>query len=58
MTMAIEMIYGTAFVMLYCTPAIVAFCRAKPSRFGIAIFNLLAGWTMIGWIAAFIWASV
>jgi hypothetical protein len=58
MTTAIEMIYGTAFVTLYFTPSIVAFYRAKPSRFGIAFFNLLAGWTVIGWIAAFIWACV
>lgn len=58
MTTAIEMIYGTAFVMLYVTPSIVAFYRAKPSRFGIAFLNLIAGWTMIGWIAAFIWACV
>ena len=58
MTTAIEMIYGTAFVTLYFTPSIVAFYRAKPSRFGIAFLNLIAGWTMIGWIAAFIWACV
>jgi hypothetical protein len=36
MTTAIEMIYGTAFVTLYFIPSIVAFYRAKPSRFGIA----------------------
>jgi hypothetical protein len=58
MNTAIEMIYGTAFLTLYCAPSIVAFCRAKPARFGIAFFNLLAGWTVIGWIAAFIWACV
>jgi hypothetical protein len=58
MTTAIEIIYGTAFVTLYFTPSIVAFYRAKPSRLGITFFNLLAGWTVIGWIAAFIWACV
>jgi hypothetical protein len=58
MTGVVEMIYFTAFVMLYFTPSIVAFYRAKPSRFGIAFLNLIAGWTMIGWIAAFIWACV
>jgi hypothetical protein len=45
-------------VTLCFTPSIVAFYRAKPSRFGIALFNLLVGWTVIGWIAAFIWACV
>jgi len=58
MNTAIEMIYGTAFVTLYCTPSIVAFYRAKPARLGIAFLNLLAGWTVIGWMAAFIWACV
>ena len=58
MTTVIEAIYGTAFLALYVTPSIVAFYRAKPSRFGIAVFNLLAGWTVIGWIAALIWACV
>jgi hypothetical protein len=58
MATTIELIYGTAFVTLYFTPSIVAFCRAKSSRFGIAFLNLLAGWTVIGWIAAFIWACV
>jgi hypothetical protein len=58
MTTVIEMIYGAAFVALYFTPSIVAFYRAKPSRFGIAFLNLVAGWTVIGWLAAFIWACV
>ena len=58
MTTAIEIIYGVAFLSLYFTPSIVAFYRTKPLRFGIAFFNLLAGWTVIGWMAAFIWACV
>ena len=47
MPSVVEMIYFTAFVTLYFTPAIVAFYRAKPSRLGIAFLNLIAGWTMI-----------
>ena len=58
MTTVIEMIYGAAFVALYFTPSIVAFYRAKPSRFGIAFLNLVAGWTVIGWLAAFLLACV
>lgn len=58
MTTVIELIYGTAFVALYFTPSIVALYRVKPSRFGISLLNLLAGWTVIGWLAAFIWACV
>ena len=58
MTGVVELIYFTAFVTLYFTPSIVAFYREKPSRFGIAFLNLIAGWTMIGWVAAFIWACL
>ena len=54
----VHVIYVTAFVTLYFTPAIIAFYRAKPSRLRIAFLNLLTGWTILGWLAAFIWACV
>jgi T4 superinfection immunity protein len=41
---------------LYLGPALVAFLRHHPSRLGIAVLNLLLGWTFIGWIAALVWA--
>jgi hypothetical protein len=43
---------------LYFVPAIIAGCRN--SKNGTAIFwlNFLTGWSLIGWIAAFIWACV
>jgi hypothetical protein len=43
-------------VCTYMLPAIVAGCRPHPSRLGVLVLNLVAGWTLIGWIAAFIWA--
>lgn len=54
----VHVVYITAFGALYFTPSIIAFYRAKPSRFSIALLNLLTGWTTIGWLAAFIWACV
>ena len=57
-SVVVHVIYITAFVMLYFTPSIIAFYRAKPSRLGIACLNLLTGWTTIGWLAAFVWACV
>jgi Superinfection immunity protein len=57
-SVVVHVVYFTAFVTLYFSPSIVAFYRAKPSRFSIAFLNLLTGWTMIGWVAAFIWACV
>jgi len=41
---------------LYFAPALVAALRHHPSRLGIAVLNLLLGWTFIGWIAALVWA--
>lgn len=40
----------------YMLPTIVAACRPHPSRLGVCVLNIVAGWTMVGWIAAFIWA--
>lgn len=57
-SVVVHVVYFTAFATLYFAPSIVAFYRAKPSRFGIALLNLLAGWTVIGWLAAFIWACI
>ena len=57
-TVIVHAVYATAFVTLYFTPSFIAFYRAKPSRFSIAFLNLLTGWTVIGWLAAFIWACV
>ena len=57
-SVVVHVAYITAFVTLYFTPSIIAFYRAKPSRFSIAYLNLLTGWTTIGWLAAFIWACV
>ena len=44
------------FLPLYFVPAILGW--KKKNRTGILLLNLLAGWTLIGWIAAIIWAIV
>jgi len=41
---------------LYFLPSIVAGVRRHHNLFGVVLLNLFAGWTMIGWIAAMIWA--
>ena len=41
---------------LYFIPTIVAFARVHPSRRSIAVVNVLTGWTVLGWVAAFVWA--
>ncbi|WP_277226774.1 superinfection immunity protein [Hymenobacter sp. YC55] len=40
--------------LLYFIPAIVA--KGKRNATSILVLNLLLGWTILGWIAALIWA--
>ena len=42
--------------VLYFVPALIGL--GKRNWLGIAFLNLVFGWTVIGWIAAFIWACV
>jgi hypothetical protein len=41
---------------LYWTPTIVAVIRKSPSAMAIAALNFFLGWTVIGWIIAFVWS--
>ncbi|MEM5436118.1 superinfection immunity protein [Paraburkholderia diazotrophica] len=45
-----------AAVIVYFLPAIVADARERDDAFALTVFNVLFGWTVIGWIAAFVWA--
>lgn len=41
---------------LYVVPTIAAWRQDHPSLWKIALLNILLGWTVVGWIAAFAWA--
>ena len=41
---------------IYVLPALLAWSMGSPQRVAIALVDLLLGWTVIGWIAALIWA--
>lgn len=43
-------------IALYLLPGIVASRRKKANRQAIWVVTILLGWTVIGWIAALIWA--
>lgn len=47
-----------AGVALYFLPWLVALGRSNRNTVGIFILNLLTGWTLLGWVASFIWAFV
>lgn len=42
--------------LAYLAPAIVALALRRPRRGAIVAINILAGWTVLGWVAALVWA--
>tara|TARA_R110001583_G_scaffold4918_3_gene27504 strand:+ start:198 stop:431 length:234 start_codon:yes stop_codon:yes gene_type:complete len=45
-------------VALYFLPLIIAALRDMPNAVAISVLNLFAGWTVIGWIVALVWACL
>jgi len=45
-------------IALYFLPSIIALARHKSQTLAIFLLNLFAGWTVIGWIGALIWAAI
>ena len=43
-------------VAIYVLPALLAWSMGSPQRMAITLLNVLLGWTILGWIAALIWA--
>ena len=46
------------FIGVYFLPFIIALARRSPQTVAIFFLNLLAGWTLIGWVGAFVWAVI
>ena len=43
-------------VFVHFLPSVIAACREHRRMTAILLVNLLLGWTVIGWIAALVWA--
>lgn len=43
-------------VDVYLLPTIIAAIRGHARLGGIAVVNLLLGWTLVGWVASLVWA--
>jgi hypothetical protein len=55
----IQILEGAAVLgafTLYMIPSIEADARNRDDAFAITMVNVLLGWTVIGWVAAFVWA--
>ncbi|MGY6634321.1 MAG: superinfection immunity protein [Alkalilacustris sp.] len=47
---------ATLFALGYFIPTLIALTRQRDQRLKLFLVNLLTGWTLIGWMVAFIWA--
>ena len=43
-------------LIAYFLPSIIAMKRGTDHAAGIMLLNLFLGWTLIGWVAALVWA--
>jgi hypothetical protein len=50
------MSYGVILILLYFVPAILAMLRGHQNAGAIGMLNIFLGWTVLGWIAALVWA--
>jgi hypothetical protein len=46
----------SALLLLYFFPWAVAWARDHHQISAIAVLNLFLGWTLLGWVAALVWA--
>lgn len=44
------------FVIVYFLPAVNAYARGHRNAEAILALNFFLGWTVLGWLAAFIWS--
>jgi hypothetical protein len=47
---------GTVGGMLYLLPLVIAVARGHLNTAALGALNVLLGWTVLGWVAAFVWA--
>jgi hypothetical protein len=52
------MLFITFGIALYFLPLIIAVMKNKRNMLAISMLNLFAGWTLLGWIAALVWACL
>ncbi len=52
-----ELVVLLYIISAYFLPFIVAIVSSHPHKRAIFVLNLFAGWTFLGWLGAFMWAS-
>lgn len=49
-------ITAVVMIVIYFVPLMVAVRRDMQKVAGVAVLNILLGWTLIGWVIALVWA--
>jgi hypothetical protein len=58
-SMSILILFLALIILLfYFLPSLIASARHKRQFLAIFLINLFAGWTLIGWFGALIWAAI
>lgn len=55
---AISLLFFVAAPMLYLLPTFEAALRRHRNLVPIALINVLLGWTVFGWVAAYVWSLI
>ena len=57
--MSMEVLVGLLIVAcLYFLPSVIAAFRNHPKLAAIFMYNLLLGWTGLGWVVVLVWAFI
>ena len=50
------LVLGVGIILVYFLPTLVAVSRGHRNLLAVFVLNLFLGWTILGWIAALVWA--
>lgn len=50
------LIVWSVATLVYFVPTIIAFSSGRRQRVAIVALNVVAGWTLIGWVVALVWS--
>ncbi len=49
-------LFVVVYILLYFIPSMVAFTKSRQNFASIFALNLFLGWSVLGWVAALVWA--
>jgi hypothetical protein len=53
-----ELLVLCIILIFYFLPTMIAVFRRHPNALAIAVLNLLAGWTFVGYVVALVWSLI